>query len=412
MSDIRPLLLNARDTGGAANASRRIHDGLRELGVDSRMLVRKRSKDDPSILGPRGKVAEGLAHIRSFADSLPLQLYGGADEFSLDVIPDRIPSRVADLDPDVVQLNWVAGGFMSVSSIADFDVPLVWRCPDMWPFTGGCHYSNGCTGYRDACGCCPQLGSSHSIDVSRFTMRRKSRAIGSVPLTIVTPSTWLASCAEQSALFGDTRIEVIPNGLDTSKFRPVDPSVGRDIFDLPHDASLILFGSVGPLSNPRKGYDLLQEAINQYSASGRQHAELVVFGAAKPEDPPDFDLPVHYTGFLNDEQSLALLYSAGDLMVVPSRYEGFGQTVTEAMACGTPVAAFNATGPSDTVDHRKTGYLANPYEPCDLAKGIEWILHDEERAAHLGDQARAKAVKEYNLTTVSNEYLDLYRDLV
>jgi glycosyltransferase involved in cell wall biosynthesis len=99
-------------------------------------------------------------------------------------------------------------------------------------------------------------------------------------------------------------------------------------------------------------------------------------------------------------------------MVVPSRYEGFGQTVTEAMACGTPVVAFDATGPADTIRHRSTGYLAEPYQPEDLAKGIAWILADENRRIEIGEQARDRAVEHYHYEDVASEYLSLYQELV
>ena len=76
-------------------------------------------------------------------------------------------------------------------------------------------------------------------------------------------------------------------------------------------------------------------------------------------------------------------------MTVPSRQEAFGQTASEALASGTPVVAFDATGPSDIVDHKKTGYLAQPFDSSDLARGIEWILADENRRNEMGKRARS-----------------------
>lgn len=411
MTDLRPVLLNAGDKAGAGNATRRIHEGLRELGVDSRMVVRQKSTQDPSILGPRNRIGKALAQVRPILDTLPLKLYGEHGAFSLDWLPDRMPQRVASVDPDVVHLNWVAGGSMSISSLGDFEVPLVWRFPDMWPLTGGCHYSDGCDRYREECGQCPKLDSGRKWDVTSLTLERKRRALSRTEVTVVAPSSWLADRAAESALFAESRIEVIPNGLDTNTFRPVDPEVGRAMFGLPPEAPLVLFGSVGPLADPRKGFDLLQGAVESF-ADEHPDAELAVFGTKEPADAPDFGLPTHYTGYLTDEQSIALLYAAADVMAVPSRYEGFGQTVTEAMACGTPVVAFDATGPADTVVHRETGYLAEPYEPDDFAAGLSWILADEERTGSLGESARQRAVEEYHFTTVAERYLDLYRDVV
>ena len=97
-------------------------------------------------------------------------------------------------------------------------------------------------------------------------------------------------------------------------------------------------------------------------------------------------------------------------MVVPSRYEGFGQTVSESLACGTPVVAFDATGPSDIVDHRETGWLATPYEVEDLARGVAWVLEEADQDA-LGAEARDRAVERYEQRRVAREYLSLYEDM-
>ena len=412
MTFVRPLLLTASDSGGAGNATRRIHEGLRAIDVPSRILVRQKSTDDPTILGPNSKVGTVLSQIRPILDRLALSPYDAASEFSINWLPDRIDRRVEQLDPDLVHLNWVAGGYMGAGAVDDFNRPVVWRLPDMWPLTGGCHYADECTRYHDDCGKCPKLNSTRSVDPSRVTLRRKRQAVERADVTAVATSSWLASCAEESSILGDCDVEIIPNGLDTDTFRPVDQSVGRELFGLPTDVPLILFGSVGPLSNDRKGYDLLRDGLDQFGPVDGPEPELVVFGTSEPASPPDFGRPTHYTGYLGDEESLAVLYAAADVMVVPSRYEGFGQTVSEAMACGTPVVAFDATGPSDIVVDRETGYLADPYDPADVAAGIEWVLDDEGRLERLSEQARDRAVERYHFTDVARQYRDLYESLV
>jgi glycosyltransferase involved in cell wall biosynthesis len=409
MTGPRPLLLNAKDTGGAANATRRIHEGLREIGVDSRMLVDRKSTRDPTIHGRRSRPGKAIARLRPIVDSLPLKLYDDDPSFSPSLPPERLSERISRLEPDVLHLNWMTGGFMDVSTLAEFDQPIVWRFPDMWPMTGGCHYTDGCTGYHDSCGECPKLESDQEHDLSRLTMWRKKRALAKAVVTVVATTPWLADCAGSSALFGDSRIEVIPNGLDTNIFHPAKECVGRDLFNLPAEAPLVLFGSVGPLSDPRKGYDLLHDALAELETN--RSPELVIFGTPGPADPPDFGYPTHYAGYLNDEQSLALLYSAADVMVVPSRYEAFGQTVTEAMACGTPVVAFDGSGPADTIDHEETGYLAEAHDPADLAAGIDWIIATDGRLDRLGEAARDRAVTTYHYTDVAERYRLLYEEI-
>ena len=148
------------------------------------------------------------------------------------------------------------------------------------------------------------------------------------------------------------------------------------------------------------------------SERGNKEVELVIFGAKKPKDAPDFGFRAHYLGHLHDNISLAVAYSAADVMVVPSIQETFGQTASEAMACGTPVVAFGATGLLDIVDHQETGYLATPYESDDLANGIAWVLEDLDRLKQLSAQAREKAVNTYDNRLVAKQYLDLYHDIL
>lgn len=409
---MRIALLNAYDSGGAGTATKRIHRGLRQIDVDSTILVDHKDGDEPHVVGPESTLRTGFSMARPLIDRAPLQLYGGSKGvFSPNWLPDDVNRRLDRLDPDVVHLNWVGGGFLSPGSVADIDQPIVWRFPDMWPMTGGCHYARDCEGYTKSCGQCPELGSSLPWDMSRITMARKQRAFPDADITVAAPSTWLAECARESTLFGDRRIEVIPNGLDTEMFRPWDREIARSIFNLDQDETVILFGSVGATSDPRKGFDLLTAALDQLQDISDNH-RLVIFGASEPADGDDLSHPTTYTGYLNDEQSLALLYAAADVMVVPSRYEGFGQTVSEAMACGTPVVAFDATGPSDTIHHRDTGYLAEPYEPADLAEGIRWVLADEERLASLGRTGRKKAEREFALEVAAERYLELYDAIV
>ena len=88
-------------------------------------------------------------------------------------------------------------------------------------------------------------------------------------------------------------------------------------------------------------------------------------------------MPVPYIGELKDDQSLSFLYSAADVMVVPSLMEALPHSATEAQSCGIPLVAFNCSGLVDSVENFVTGYLPKPFESEDLSKGIEWVLNKE-----------------------------------
>ena len=96
-------------------------------------------------------------------------------------------------------------------------------------------------------------------------------------------------------------------------------------------------------------------------------------------------------------------------MIVPSRQEAFGQTASEAHACGTPVVAFRTSGLCDIVEDRITGALAEPFDPESLASAIQWVLEDPIRCRALGAAARARAERLWDPQRIAGLYADVYR---
>lgn len=392
---MKPLLINTSDIhGGAARAAYRLHQGLQHIGVESKMLVQKKLSDDLSVIGPRASIKgpnasrwNTLSVTRYLIDRLPLMHYNRQNfhlmDWSPQWVPNNISRRIDRIDPDIVHLHWICQGFIPVQEIKKIKQPLIWTFHDMWAFTGGCHYDFTCVRYQETCGKCPQLGSDKKNDLSNWVWKRKKEYWSERDFTVVTPSKWLADCARSSSLLADKKIEVIPNGLDLDKFKLVDKVEARKTLNLPIEKNLILFGAINSLEDKRKGFQLLKTAINLLSSGS--DFEAVIFGNLSEGE--QLDIPVNYLGKL-PENMLSSVYSAADVMVVPSLQEAFGQTASEAMACGTPVVCFGSTGLLDIVQHQKTGYLAKPYDSEDLAQGIKWVVEQDRRKKNLSKASR------------------------
>lgn len=403
---MRVLHINAVSGGGAFRAMERLHRGLLAAGEDSICLVQSVDAGQNMIAG-RGKFSKRLWPR---LDELPSRFYPrrSNDEFNLQWVPGGILKKIDELKPDVVHLHWAHRSFVRIEDLKQIDCQIVWTMHDCWAFTGGCHYPDECGRYRDGCGKCPKLGSSNDWDLSRWVWQRKKRAWSDVNMTLVSPSRWLAECARSSALTIGKSVKVVPNGLDLQSFKPLNQGVAREVLGIDTMAKVVLFGALSVVDR-RKGFQFVEPAMAEVARClAPSIPELLVIGADAPEKPLNLGLPIRYLGRLYDDISLSLAYSAADVTVVPSIQESFGQMASESMACGTPVVAFDATGLRDIVNHELNGYLASPYESEDLGRGIAYILNHRNKD-FLRFNARDKAEKEFELITIADRYLNLYR---
>jgi glycosyltransferase involved in cell wall biosynthesis len=412
------IIVNTLDIkGGAARAAYRLHQGFNQIAVDSQILSQVKYSQDPKVIGTKATsgLGQAVTGLRLTLERLPLKFFSKRDDtaFSFHWLPDTINSSVTNLNPDIVNLHWVSAGYLQIETLAKFNKPIVWTLHDMWAFTGGCHYNQECNKYTKSCGVCPQLSSNKDWDLSRWVWGRKQKAWQNLNLTIVTPSKWLADCAKASSLFKDKRVEVIPYGLNTEVFKPIKRKTARELLQLPQDKQLVLFLSLQATSDKRKGFQLLQPALQKLSIENWQdRIELVVVGATKPEKDIDLGFKSHYLGTLTDDLMLALAYSAVDVFVAPSLQDNLPNTVLEALSCGTPCVAFDIGGMPDMIEHQQNGYLAKPYEIDDLAEGIIWTIENKERHQKLVYRAREKAEQEFTLEIQAYRYKSLFAEIL
>ena len=286
----------------------------------------------------------------------------------------------------------------------------------MWPFCGLEHYPNEELGrYRVGYTKESRSKDDKGWDVNRWEWKRKQRIFKQIKnLTIVTPSRWLSSCVKESAMFKDRRIETIPYGIDTEIFKPINKQEARRILNLPLGKKLVLFGATRGTDDPRKGFVYLRDALNKIvNSSGlKEDLELLIFGAGEPREKTNFGAKATYLGRIYDAATMALIYSAADVFVIPSIQDNLPNTVLESLACGTPVVGFKIGGIPDMITHCGDGYLANAFESDDLATGISWVLGDRDRYGKLCLSARRKAVSEYGLDIQAQRYISLYKSLL
>lgn len=372
------------------------------------MQVSIASMGDWTVNSPESRWNKAVGKIRAPVASLLCKTLHSGNPIlhSPAILPSRWPVMLNTSDADIVHLNWVNAEMMSIADIGKIRKPVVWTLHDMWAFSGAEHVSSD-RRWSEPYSAANRPKHESGFDLNRWAWERKRR-LWKRPMQIVTPSRWMAECVRQSALMCDWPVTVVPNTIDTEVWKPVAKNLARQLLQLPQDVPLLLFGAMGGTQEYHKGFDLLRAALSHLRGQ-IPGLELVIFGQLAPKEPVDFGYPVHYTGLLYDEISLSLLYSAGDVMVIPSRIDNFPNTGVEAHACGTPVVAFDVCGLPDIVEHRHTGYLARAFDPVDLANGLHWVLQDNTRRDELGKSARERAVKLWSYKTIAPEYLAVYQ---
>jgi len=300
---------------------------------------------------------------------------------------------------DIVHLHWVTDGFLTIETIGKINKPIVWSLCDAWAFSGAEHYATQVSRTRSQQGYqkSNRNPSDSGIDVDRWTWNRKKNNWRR-PMQLLPASDWLTQATRESALMGAWPITQIPHIVDTNVFTP----------QLQKEKALpvLLFLASAGIHDQRKGWDLLEESLDDPALATKVHVVVVGPKPTELEQQKIKENSRHQFTFYGEacgDQELVDLYAQADITVVPSREDNMPITAMESQSCGTPVVAFRIGGLPDIVDADTSGYLAEPENPHDLAHGIEQVLKQGLRQS-----TRAHALATWSPAVVVPQLLAVY----
>jgi L-malate glycosyltransferase len=231
----------------------------------------------------------------------------------------------------------------------------------------------------------------------------------------------VATALEQAGV-RNSRIAVVPSGVDCAHFAPPDPAAraqARTRIGAGPDE--VAVGIVAALT-PRKGHHLLLEALEiaageaqkgEVDQPGRPRLRCFIAGAGPLRDAIATEIDqrklgdcVSLIGPLEDPRSLLW---ALDIFVMPSRMEGLGVAVLEAMACGVPIVACAVGGLREAVEHGRTGLLVGPKDPSALARALTRLATTPRLRAAMGAAGRETVVARFAMEKMATRTLELYR---
>jgi len=219
------------------------------------------------------------------------------------------------------------------------------------------------------------------------------------------PDYWIAASSfTKSTLIENgaapERIRVIPYGTDLEWFKPVqlEQPVNRPL-------RLLFVGTV----TQRKGVKYLVEAIESLPPGT---AELTICGRLVDgaSGLRGARAHVHFRAFVSSEALLREFQSA-DVFVFPSLAEGFGHVLLEAMACGLPVISTTHTAAVDLISDGREGFIIEPGDVAELARGIEFFLKNPAQRIQIGLAARSRA-EEFTWAKFRRNLAEALREMV
>lgn len=420
---MKVTLINTADAGGGAPAAcMRLLKALELKQVDVKLQVEEKKTTEPrvKIIGD-DFLTKFKIRFNFLYERLPFIWFKAKEKslrfaFSTADAGIDITNRPAVADADILHLHWTNSGYLSINNlkkIIETGKPIVWTLHDMWIFTGGCHYAGECDHFINQCGNCWMLRGAGDKDISFDGWLRKMDMLGAAKnIVFITCSNWLADVARTSSLLKNFRIQAIPNPIDIEIFSPKNIITARAKWNIDPKAKIILFGAANILDR-RKGITYLVEALNglKNNYTNTENIEIVIFGKNKSFDVTQLPFKVHALDIITSQNDLAELYSLADVFVSPAIEDNLPNTIMEALACGTPVVAFNTGGIPDMVDDMKNGYLAEFKSSADFAKGINYVL-TSGRKDELAANARNKVLTTFTNDIVATQYMAVYQSIL
>lgn len=410
---MKVAIINRSDLrGGAAIFTYRLMNALCNEGIEASMLVCDSMSAHHRVVNYAHPIADRYHFLAERLQIFARNGFSRENLFKVDTADwgRDLSCHPIVRDADVVMLNWINQGALSLSSINKIcrtGKPVVWTMHDMWNCTGICHHAYDCEHYKQQCGSCPYLASHNSHDLSYRSWRKKKALYAMPNLHFVAVSNWLAEKCHASSLLCDKPIAVIPNSV------PIDSFDGHRLpnsdYNIPADSVVIAMGAAR-IDDPVKGFDLLIDVtrkMREQYGSRADNFHLLLFGAVRNSNLlNDIAIPHTHLGSIPLDKVIDVL-AHSDILLSTSLYESFGGTLIEGQAAGCIPVSFGNGGQTDIITHFRNGYIAQ-YKSCDdIVQGIRWATESRIPRMTLHDEVVAR----FSPHTIAQQYITLLNEL-
>ena len=405
--------VSTSDNGGAGLAAYRLHRGLLEQGVESRMIVANRTKSDDTIVQAeqdknllfqppknallrkfkkimrrRGKYLTHFEYIQKEIERLH-NLYPQVF-YTSPISTYDLSNHPLIQEADIIHLHWIQNFVNFDTFFNNVNKPIIWTLHDLNPMMGGFHHLLWKNRYYE----------EYKKLEDDFYGIKKQAICNARNLSIVAISKQMHNMISKHEFFNGRNVYDIHNSVDGQEFSLINQTEVRKVLSIPIEKKVFLFVN-GFLNDETKGLDNLIEAIKYLKP---EDSMLICVGNGKV--PSVQNIPIRHFSAVSDTEWLSLLYSTADFLVLPSLQEGLSQTSLESLCCGTPVISTPVSGSEDIINN-SNGVICSDYTPKAIAEGIASAMQMEyDRSA-----IRKDILERFGIEKNIEKHLNVYNTI-
>ena len=384
--------------GGAGIAARRLNASLNLSGIESKLITGTANVKEAApneIVLKKGSIKRLLSKSITFLQSRIIQ----KDKFLVTSLslPVLSVSRVQKEKPDVIHIH-SAYNFVNSKTILEFcrlGIPIFLTLHDERFFTGGCHHSFSCEGYRSSCTQCPYVRKGFKSLTSKELAGMIAGYGQETNLSIIAPSHWIYKKAQASAALGDSAMFKIFNSIDDSYAQ--DYSIEKFV-----RSEYVVTFVAQDLFSSYKGLGTLLECINTYEKEFKE--QNIKFQFVGKGDKLEIGDSLYKQLAKLNELELKQVYLDSDLLIVPSSIDNSPNIIFEALACGVPFIGSDRGG----IPELCLAFGMETFEYGNVASMFSAIVTQKSKPND-PHSLRKKALSFTHPSVVANQHIEAYK---
>lgn len=396
-------------SGGAGGVVRNIHVAMQDMGLPSLVITRERNDLSNSVtIKPLTRIAGSLrARWLTILGKLGV-IQTSYAMFGIERSPvglSDVQQALGSRTPTAFIFYWLSY-FVSFKTVLELrkaypDVPFIFVCLDEAFLTGGCHYSNGCLGYQQACNNCPATSLRRIKNRVEREFHQRQTLVSTIDPIVIYPTTNIQQMGKKSAALRNARSSVIPLGAISSRELSfvADPPCKELSEGKNQEGKITLL--VRSSGEYRKGCDLFVSAIKTLSEripDLRARLKVVSIGDETLMDAKIGKYVNHVDmGYVKREELMSI-YRNADAFIVTSREDGGPLMINECVALGIFVISTPIGVAGDLIVEKQNGLITRDISGDAISDSLTEFLDNHQTIGAKAAEASALQARSSSLT--------------